>query len=99
MPKAIPIILQTKSFPSKTAAKNFFRAMRDRYRDCETVNLEDSKLLLELLELHPDAEEKRGNGVERFYCGISDEGTRCFFIERTDGTHIDFSFQYGINEQ
>jgi hypothetical protein len=84
-------------FPSKTAAEGFFRAMKDRYRNGDTINAEDSPLLRGLLERHPEAHQKIGCGIRRFFKQRSDKGTDCFWIEREDGSQTDFSYIDCVN--
>lgn len=96
MAKAIPVNLPSIQFKKKKDAEDFFRSIRDRYLNGVTIAGMDFQYLWELLQFHPDAEEKIGVGVRRFYCDKSDEGTRCFFIERINGTDIDFSYQWII---
>jgi hypothetical protein len=44
-----------------------------------------------LLSLHPRAAEKIGSGIKHFTVEPATQGTRCFYLTRTDGTKIDFS--------
>jgi hypothetical protein len=80
-------------FDSKSSAKKFFKAMKDGYRNEDTINAEDSLLLRGLLERHPEAHQKFGCGIKRFFKRKSDKGTDCFWIEREDGTQTDFSYR------
>lgn len=83
--------LPSKSFTSKQEAKNFFKEMLHRYRDGEEINADDSKILFELLQRHPDY--KIGVGVLRFYRDMSPiHRTSCFHLQRTDGFTTDFSY-------
>lgn len=97
MPKRIPVNLPSKQFATKKQAREFFTEMLHRYEDEMIVNEADYKFLIELLSLHPEANEKIGIGVRRFYRRISEEGTPCFYLERTDGTNDDFSFHWIID--
>lgn len=67
-----------------------------RYRDGERLTVEDEKAVVErLLAYHPHFEDKIGCGLDsimvdrhpQFRC------SRCFFVVRTDGGWIDFSYQ------
>jgi len=80
-------------FPTKQAATLFFRAMLGRYRNAETVGEADAALLALLLERHPEALQKIGRGVKRFYRDATPKGTDCFLLERNNWTVTDFSYQ------
>lgn len=79
-------------FATKEAAKVFCREVLARYRNNETINEEDSQFLRDLLERHPEAHQKIGCGVKRFFRAGTGQGTDCFWLERTDGSRTDFSF-------
>jgi hypothetical protein len=60
----------------------------------DKVNAEDTKVLRDLLARHADASKKIGSGVASFSVRTSGEfGSKCFWVNRTDGTSEDFSFQ------
>lgn len=82
------------SFLTKAAAKEFFRNLRDRYKDFEPVADKDREHLLALIAIHPEAEQKIGAGIQGFHVAQNPEWpqTRCFFIDRVDGTRTGFSF-------
>jgi len=88
--KAVEIA--TRSFGSQKEATEFFRAMLNRYRPGETVNDEDSLDLAALLERHPEYDRKVGCGVGHFAVMMTEHGSQCFRVVRTDGTGTDFSY-------
>lgn len=93
MGKAQPVELPSIHFSKKTKAKEFFKEMLNRYKDGEEVNQDDHVLLHELLLRHPDASDKIGVGVKRFFRALSpDHPTSCFHVEREDGKSTDFSY-------
>jgi hypothetical protein len=81
-----------KEFGTMKAAKDFFKEMLARYSDGDDVNEEDSANLDRLLERHPEASQKIGCGVRRYFRKRTDKGTSCFWLERTDGTETEFSY-------
>ncbi len=89
---AISIKVGDMEFRTKNAAKEFFKEMLARYSDGEGINEEDSGHLDKLLERHPEAAQKIGCGIKRFYRQRTDKGTSCFWLERTDGRETDFSY-------
>jgi hypothetical protein len=79
-------------FGSKAELLAECKAMLARYRNGEYVNEIDSELLRGILERHPEALQKIGCGVTRFFRNRTDQGTDCFWLERQDGTSTDFSY-------
>jgi hypothetical protein len=49
--------------------------------------------LTHLMHMHPEAAEKIGPGIESFSVRTADYGTRCFWVNRVDGTTEKFSFR------
>lgn len=84
-----------RRYPTKKAATDAVRAVLYRYRVGETVDLEEDHLLLvDLLGMHHEAEDKIGCGVEAFAVAPPQRGPYPGFeVIRTDGTRIDFSYQ------
>lgn len=87
-----PIIVGHKTFKTQKDALEFFKEMLNSYRVNTTINGENHDLLLAVLERHPEAQQKIGVGIKRFYKAPTDKGTNCFWVERTDGTKTDFSY-------
>lgn len=81
-------------YRTKGEAGDAIRAIRDRYPVGSTVDqLEDQKLLRDLIDLHEHAAEKIGCGIESFAVDRPARGAHSGFkIIRTDGSEIDFSF-------
>eukprot|EP00929_Paragymnodinium_shiwhaense_P103338 TRINITY_DN66784_c0_g1_i1.p1 TRINITY_DN66784_c0_g1~~TRINITY_DN66784_c0_g1_i1.p1 ORF type:complete len:276 (-),score=22.67 TRINITY_DN66784_c0_g1_i1:381-1208(-) len=57
------------------------------------VDFEDFRLLRELVEYHPDVSNKVGAGIRaiKVDASLHEDGSRCFWVLRTDGTSEDFS--------
>ncbi|QBQ56244.1 DCL family protein [Nitrosococcus wardiae] len=91
-----PLIINSLPFHSQQDAITYFRAMLGRYRDGEEILGKDFEMLLALLERHPRAVTKIGGGVKRLYKDKTTKTTRCFWIERQDGTVTDFSYREAI---
>lgn len=92
MPRGKPVELETRSFATQAEATGFFRAMLRRYEPGQKVDDGDADDLLALLQRHPEAAQKIGAGVAGFRVDRAIEGTRCFYVQRKDGTGTDFSF-------
>ncbi len=92
------VLIGSLDFKTKTAAKDFFRAIRDRYEDGAVLSDEDSACLHALISCHPEASDKIGCGIARFT--ISTEPifrSRHFKLIRKDGVDTDFSFHSCID--
>lgn len=88
----ITVDLGFAEFGSKSAAKEHFRAMLNRYQAGQTVKAEDAAELECLLDSHPEAADKIGCGVAEFRVRDAAYGTICFEVVRTDGSATDFSY-------
>jgi Protein of unknown function (DUF3223) len=96
MPRAKPVVLETRSFANQKEASAFFRAMLNRYRPKQRVSDQDAADLAALLKRHADCEEKVGVGISHFEVMRAEYGTQCFRVVRTDGTGEDFSYPHCI---
>lgn len=78
-------------FRTQTEARAFLNAMLNRYDIGDQVSAADAVVLRAALALHPEAEEKIGSGIRGFSVRSADFGTKCFWVNRTDGTTEKFS--------
>jgi hypothetical protein len=92
-----PIEIGALSFPTKDAAKDFFRAILYRYPIGTVIPEPDATHLHWLLERHPDSATKAGRGIAHFSIRSALYGTRCFEVERPNGENTDFSFKSCID--
>jgi len=87
-----------RTFDTKTHARIYCKLLLAHYADGETVGpKEHISFLTALLKRHPDATEKIGSGIKRLYrakAPAPNYGTSCFWVERTDGSVIDFSMAH-----
>lgn len=90
---AKPVGLPSKTFAKQGEATAFFKAMLARYADGEFLNSGDEDILYELLQRHPEADQKIGVGVQAFFRNKSpDHPTSCFHLLRIDGSTTDFGY-------
>jgi hypothetical protein len=90
---AKPVVLPSRTFAKQGEATAFFKDMLARYTDGEFLNSDDEDILYELLQRHPDANQKIGAGVRNFFRNKSpDHPTSCFHVLRTDGSSTDFGY-------
>lgn len=81
-------------FKSKADVKNYIRELISKYDECDILEDEDHKFVLEVLNMHHDSENKIGAGVHCFFVMTDKSRTKnkYFKIFRTDKTSIDFSW-------
>lgn len=80
-------------FPRKCDAEKYLKNMLHKYDVGDKVSNDDAVILGAALALHPDAESKIGCGVSDFSVRSADFGTKCFWVNRTDGTTEKFSLR------
>lgn len=80
-------------FCKKRGCKFFFRDTLYKYDLGDKVTDEDAEVLTQLVNMHPEATDKIGAGIDSFSVRSADYGTRCFWINRVDGTTEKFSFR------
>jgi hypothetical protein len=88
---AKPITLGSLHFKKKGDAAAYLRAMLRKYDVGDKVSAEDAQILRAALARHPDAVSKVGCGITHFSVRSADFGTKCFWVNRTDGTTEKFS--------
>ena len=79
---------------SKAKAIKYIYRMLPLYDDGIRIKGHDALLLVAATDLHYDAEQKRGCGIDYFTVNYSGRhNTRCFRLHRIDGTSTDIAFQ------
>lgn len=86
-----PVSYGEHHFPSQKDARAFLNAMLNRYDVGDRVNASDARILTAALALHPEAQQKIGSGIKDFSVRSAEFGTKCFWVNRTDGTTEKFS--------
>lgn len=101
MGKARPINLTTQKFARVGDAGTFYSAMLNGYPIGERVSDDDAVHLDALLLRHDEETEKRGAGIAHFSVDPAPDypDQRCFWITRTDGSKIDFSYQHCLEKK
>jgi hypothetical protein len=91
---AKPVEIGALKFPGQKAALDYFRQMLYRHRAGTRIPEPDASELAELLKRHHTYDEKVGCGISHFIVRKNpDWPTKGFWIVRTDGTEVDFTFQ------
>jgi hypothetical protein len=92
------IIIGSLIFLSKKKAEDFYRDIRDKYAIGQQTSDEHTRLLIDLINIHPEAEQKIGLGISHFSVGIDEHygTTKHFVIHRIDGSSTDVSFLQAI---
>jgi len=78
-------------FRTQTEARSFLNTMLNRYDIGDRVSAADTSILKAALALHPESAKKIGSGIQDFSVRSADFGTKCFWVNRTDGTTEKFS--------
>jgi hypothetical protein len=99
MARGKPVILETREFANQSLAKDYFKAMLNRYGPGDRVQSGDAADLASLLSRHNEYEEKLGSGIDHFEVMRAEYATQCFCIVRTDGSREDFSYQRCIDRR
>jgi hypothetical protein len=94
---AKPISLGHLDFPKRGDAVSYLKDMLHKYDAGDRVNEDDATILLAALEHHPNGAEKIGCGVANFSVRTAEFGTKCFWVNRTDGTTEKFSITGAIH--
>ena len=90
---AKPITIGSLHFAKRGDAAAHLQAMLHRYDVGDKVSAADEVVLRYALALHPEAETKLGCGITHFSVRSADFGTKCFWLNRTDGTTEKFSYK------
>jgi hypothetical protein len=93
MSKRQPVEIGGVKFDKKGDALDYLKDILGKYKPEETVVEQDSIFLRQALDRHPEAQEKIGCGVASFFVRRADFSTTCFWIKRTDGTVVRFSYK------
>lgn len=88
---AKPISLGAMHFDKRGDAVKYLKKMLSRYDAGDRVSAEDALILQAALRNHPDAAARIGSGITDFSVRTADFGTRCFWVNRSDGTTEKFS--------
>lgn len=90
---AKPLSIGPLHFAKRADAAAFLQSMLHRYDVGDKVSAADEQVLRDGLALHPEAVVKAGCGIAHFSVRSADFGTKCFWINRTDGTTEKFSYK------
>ncbi len=86
------VMIDTSYRGWKTDATRRCKEALRRTEPTRRVNDHDELFLKELIELHPEANQKIGCGIDYFKVERNQYGGRNFWLVREDGTETDFSY-------
>ncbi|MEZ4614736.1 MAG: DCL family protein [Caldilineaceae bacterium] len=94
MGKRQAFIINGEKFATKKDLLTRVRQILHSYKDGQTLNMFDLAFIGDLLNNHPQAEQKIGCGISSIFVKQNPvfHGNRGFWIRREDGTQTDFSF-------
>lgn len=99
MGKRIPVELNGVIYPTKKAAGEAIRSILYNREKYLPLTGDDHELLLSLLARHADYAEKAGVGISHFEIRdnkVNGGTTTGFWVVRTDGTAVDFSYRWAL---
>ena len=88
---AKPLDLGPLQFSKRGDAVAFLNDMLHRYDLGDKVSADDAVILKAALDRHPEAGAKIGSGITHFSVRTAEFGTRCFWLNRLDGSTEKFS--------
>ena len=99
MGRGHPVALGPLQFSKKGDAAHHLTSMLNGYEVGDRVSAGDALILEAALLRHPEAEMKIGPGILSFSVRSADFGTKCFWVNRVDGTSDDFSIDSCIYDK
>lgn len=85
--------LKSHKFSNQAEFINFIKTILNKYNYNESLNLDDFFLICDLIDRHPQSKEKIGCGIQNIQVRKDKNfNTKQFWIIRTDGSEIDFSY-------
>lgn len=101
MGRARAIRIETRTFEKAGDGTAFFSGMLNRYKIGDRVSDADGLDLSSLLKRHDEYSEKVGVGIDHYKVDGAPDGYsgKCFWIVRTDGSSIDFSFGHCLKKK
>jgi len=91
------MIIRNIEFKHKKDALVYFKNIVNSYKPIQTINENDFKDLVELIENHPDKEEKIVCGIKKNQVIEVRYKTKYFELIRKDGSTEVFSYRKRIN--
>jgi hypothetical protein len=88
-----PLTIGPHHFSKKADAAAFLKSMLRKYDVGDRVSAGDAEVLFAALALHPDAAAKVGLGITHFSVRSADFGSKCFWVNRIDGSTEKFSYK------
>lgn len=93
------MIIRNIEFKHKKDALAYFKNIVNSYKPIQTINENDFKDLVELIENHPDKEEKIVCGIKKNQVIEVRYKTKYFELIRKDGSTEVFSYRKRINSE
>jgi hypothetical protein len=79
--------------PTKSRRRKILSTILNSYTPGDMVEAWHEQLLREFVQRHPALEQKlQGQPISHFEVHLCTHGTKCFYMVRSDGKKIDFSY-------
>jgi hypothetical protein len=88
-----PIMIGELEFAKRGDAYAFLKGILARYDVGDKVSAADSDILRDALALHPESAVKIDSGIQSFSVRTADFGTKCFWVNRVDGSTEKFALR------
>lgn len=100
MSKRQSYVIQGETFATKSALQDRIKYILYHWPHGGRLPVGDFDFMMEVLAMHPDAEQKIGVGVDRMEVRRNPvyTNTRGFWVIRTDGSETDFSYLECLKE-
>lgn len=85
-------IIDKNVYSSKASIHKYFKEVKSFYAAKDVLTREHQIEVWNLLQYHPNKDEKIGCGIKHFKVDYKDHGTTCFYVVRKDDTHASFSY-------
>lgn len=92
----MPYDIAGERFATKAEVEARCRRIIGSTKDGASVGVENLQFLVDLFSHHDEWHEKSASGVRGFTTQTTAQGTRCFVIQRRDGTEVDISFKHAV---
>lgn len=87
-----PVIIGPHHFSKKGDAAAYLQAILHKCDVGDKVSLSDTEVLHAALALHPEVVAKVGTGTTHFSVRSADFDSKCFWVDRVDGSSEKFSY-------
>lgn len=97
MGRSIKVQIGDKAWLNKKSALEHYQKILASHSAGSILDDEEYEDIAALLLNHPSAKQKIGSGIKSITVNSDQFGTKCFHVNRTDGTSDNFSYKKCVN--